>query len=41
VAQPGVGTTFAIMLAAAITVILGVVPSVLLNQAAASAVFLP
>jgi NADH-quinone oxidoreductase subunit N len=41
VAQPGLGTTFAIMLAAAVTVILGVVPSVLLNQAAASSVFLP
>jgi len=41
VAQPGVGTMFAIILAAAITVLLGVVPSVLLNQAAASSVFLP
>jgi NADH-quinone oxidoreductase subunit N len=41
VAAPGIGTTFAIMLTAAVTVILGVAPSVLLNQAAASAVFLP
>ena len=41
VAAPGIGTTFAIMLAAAVTVILGVVPSVLLNQAAAASVFLP
>jgi NADH-quinone oxidoreductase subunit N len=41
VAAPGIGTTFAIMLAAAITVILGVIPSVLLNQAASAAVFLP
>ena len=41
VAQPGVGTMFAIILAAAITLLLGVAPSVLLNQAAASSVFLP
>src|SRR3954454_7769080 len=34
VAAPGIGTTFAIMLTAAVTVILGVAPSVLLNQAA-------
>jgi NADH-quinone oxidoreductase subunit N len=41
VATPGLGTTFAVILAAAVTVLLGVVPSVLLNQAAASSVFLP
>jgi NADH-quinone oxidoreductase subunit N len=41
VAMPGLGTTFAIILAAAVTVLLGVMPSVLLNQAAASSVFLP
>ena len=33
VASPGYGTTFAIMLAAAVTVILGVAPSILLNPA--------
>ncbi|HEY6798753.1 MAG TPA: NADH-quinone oxidoreductase subunit NuoN [Kineosporiaceae bacterium] len=41
VAAPGIGTTFAIMLAASVTVLLGVVPSLLLNQAASAAVFLP
>ena len=41
VASPGLGTTFAIMLAAALTVILGVFPSVLLSQAGSAAVFLP
>jgi NADH-quinone oxidoreductase subunit N len=41
VAAPGIGTTFAIMLAAAVTVILGVAPSVLLNPATSAAVFLP
>jgi NADH-quinone oxidoreductase subunit N len=41
VASPGIGTTFAVMLAAAVTVILGVAPSVLLNPAATASVFLP
>jgi NADH-quinone oxidoreductase subunit N len=41
VAAPGIGTTFAIMLAAAVTVILGVAPSVLLNPATSASVFLP
>jgi len=41
VAAPGIGTTFAIMLSAAITVILGVAPSLLLNPAGAASVFLP
>jgi NADH-quinone oxidoreductase subunit N len=41
VAAPGIGTTFAIMFSAAITVILGVAPSVLLNPATSAAVFLP
>lgn len=41
VAAPGIGTTFAIMLSAAVTVILGVAPSVLLDPATTAAVFLP
>jgi NADH-quinone oxidoreductase subunit N len=41
VAAPGYGTTFTIMLAAAVTVILGVAPSVLLNAATSASVFLP
>jgi len=41
VAAPGYGTTFAIMLAAAVTVILGVAPSVLLDPATTASVFLP
>jgi NADH-quinone oxidoreductase subunit N len=41
VASPGYGTTFAIMLAVAVTVILGVAPSVLLNPATTASVFLP
>jgi NADH-quinone oxidoreductase subunit N len=41
VATPGLGTMFAIMLAAAVTVLLGVAPSLLLSPAASAAVFLP
>jgi hypothetical protein len=41
VATPGLGMMFAIMLAAAVTVLLGVAPSLLLSPAAGAAVFLP
>jgi NADH-quinone oxidoreductase subunit N len=41
VAMPGAGTLFAIVMAAAVTVLLGVYPSLLLNPAVDAAVFLP
>ena len=41
VEAPGIGTTFAIMLSAVITLILGLAPSLLLDSATAASVFLP
>jgi NADH-quinone oxidoreductase subunit N len=41
VATPGIGTAFAIIMAAAVTLILGILPFLLLGPAASSSVFLP
>jgi NADH-quinone oxidoreductase subunit N len=41
VAEPGIGTIFGIIIAAGVTLALGIVPWVLLNPATASSVFLP
>jgi NADH-quinone oxidoreductase subunit N len=41
VAMPGAGTLFSIVMAAAVTIMLGVYPSLLLSPAIGSAVFLP
>jgi NADH-quinone oxidoreductase subunit N len=41
VADPGIATTVVIMLSAAVTVILGIIPWVLLTPASAASVFLP